>query len=281
MPFKFYREAFEKHLKVEIPHLCEKNKLGDACEYALLNGGKRVRPIIILLVAKALGFERVPLDACLSVEFFHTASLIADDLPCMDNDDYRRDRPSVHKVFGETVALLASYGLITAGFEMIHQSAREFSAEIGMVALKCATKGSGFSGATGGQFLDLFPKGQSLEDIREVIEKKTVTLFEVAFVFGWLFGGGDLALLETVKRASYHFGWAFQVADDLDDFRRDEEREDSSNLAICLGKDQASFLLEGKIREFESEMKKLQIFNPEFQQLSNMFASKLEQAPAL
>jgi len=275
---KPYKTLFEKHLKAAIPNISEKSKLRDACEYALLNGGKRVRPVIVLMVAKALGMDKVPLDACLSVEFFHTASLIADDLPCMDNDDYRREKPSVHKVFGETVALLASYALITEGFEMIHQSAKGENSEVGMLALACATKASGLSGATGGQFLDLFPKGKSLEDIREVIEMKTVTLFEVAFVFGWLFGGGDLSLLEGVKRASYHFGMAFQIADDLDDLEEDCYNEETPNLAVCLGKDQASFLLDGEIRAFETQMKKLQIFNLEFQELLSLLASKLEPA---
>lgn len=271
---KMYKQAFEAHLKEAIEKLGEKSKLRDACEYALLNGGKRVRPIIVMMIAQALGKGKNVLDACLSVEFFHTASLIADDLPCMDNDDFRRDKPSVHKVFGETVALLASYALITEGFEMIHQSAQPFPGEVGMLALSCATKGSGFNGATGGQFLDLFPKGKTLNHIREVIEKKTVTLFEVAFVFGWLFGGGDVALVGEVKKAAYHFGMAFQIADDLDDLKQDGHREGSPNMALCLGVDEAHRFFEVEMESFAAQMKKLQIFNLEFQQLSDFLASK-------
>lgn len=274
---KPYKVQFEAHLKKSIPNLCEKSKLRDACEYALLNGGKRIRPILVLMIANALQQGKMPLDACLSVEFFHTASLIADDLPCMDNDDYRREKPSTHKVFGETVALLASYAMITEGFEMIHHSALGFPGEVGMLALSCATKGSGLQGATGGQFYDLFPKGKSLDDIREIIEMKTVTLFEVAFVFGWLFGGGDTRLLDDVKRAAYHFGMAFQIADDLDDLEQDNWNDETPNLALCLGQDQALFLLEGELKTFQSKMKKLQIFNPEFEQLLDV----LKREPAL
>lgn len=272
-----YKDQFEDYLREAIPNLCKKNKLRDACEYALLNGGKRIRPIIVLMVAKALGFESPPLKACLSVEFFHTASLIADDLPCMDNDDFRRDKPSTHKVFGETVALLASYALITEGFEMIYRSAQDFPGEVGMLALAYATKGAGLYGATGGQFLDLFPKGQTLDDILEVIEMKTVTLFETAFVFGWLFGGGDISLIEKIKRASYHFGMAFQIVDDLDDIRHDSWDKETLNIANCLGFDQAAFFLKKEIQCFEDEMKKLQVFNPEFQQLSSLLRAKLKQ----
>lgn len=278
-----YKNTFENHLKASIGNLGEKSKLRDACEYALLNGGKRIRPIIVQMMAKALEKEMSVLDACLSVEFFHTASLIADDLPCMDNDDFRREKPSTHKVYGETVALLASYALITEGFEMVHKSTGELvdGDKVGMLALATATKGSGLSGATGGQFLDLFPKGKTLGNICEVIEKKTVTLFEVAFVFGWLFGGGEISGLDNVKKAAHHFGMAFQIADDLDDLKQDGMQKESQNIALCLGGDQARDLFDAELKCFESQMKKLQIFNLEFQELSRLLYAKLEQAPLL
>lgn len=272
---KPYKQQFEAYLKEAIPSLCEKSKLRDACEYALLNGGKRIRPVIVLMMAKALGFQKIPLEASLSVEFFHTASLIADDLPCMDNDDFRREKPAIHKVFGETVALLASYALMTEGFEMIYQMARKASNEVGMLALSFATKGSGIRGATGGQFLDLFPKGHQLEEICQVIEMKTITLFETAFVFGWLFGGGEIVKLELIKGAAYHFGMAFQIVDDLDDLEQDQLNEKSPNLAFCLGHKKALLLLKKEIQKFESIMKKLQIFNLEFQELTKFLNSKL------
>lgn len=277
--FSSYKFQFESDLKKSIAYFGEKNKLRDACEYALLNGGKRFRPIIVMMVAHALGHQLNVQDASLSVEFFHTASLIADDLPCMDNDDYRREKPSVHQVFGETVALLASYALITQGFEMIYQSARAFpkESEVGILALSCATRGAGVLGATGGQFLDLFPKGNSLENLREVIEKKTVTLFEVAFAFGWLFGGGKIDFLEEVKLAASHFGMAFQIVDDLDDLRQDNEKRETLNIGLCLGIQEANNLFREEMQAFESQMKKLNVFSLEFQQLSEFMFDKLSQ----
>lgn len=272
------KDDFDKSLKKNILLLGNQNKLRDACEYALLNGGKRVRPIIVTLMAQSLGNGLEVGESALSVEYFHTASLIADDLPCMDNDDYRRSKPALHKVFGETVALLSSYGLITAGYEKIFQSVQTLSKErepfsqraneCCVIALDAATRCAGISGAVGGQFHDLFPQEQTLEAILDVIYKKTVTLFEIAFIFGWIFGGGDLEKIENVRDVAYHFGVAFQVADDLGDLREDEEL--SVNIAHFLGKKQAIEKVEEELGLFEMRMKKLGTMSPEFEQLVDL-----------
>ena len=116
------KNKVEEELKSVISNLGEKTKLRDACEYSLLSGGKRVRPIIVLMIREALGARFDVMPAALATEFFHTASIIADDLPCMDNDDQRRDKPTLHKVFDESVALLSSYTLISLGYEYIHKN---------------------------------------------------------------------------------------------------------------------------------------------------------------
>ena len=271
---------FEDYLERNIERLGSKSKLRDACEYALLNGGKRIRPLIVMMTADALGYGLDVMEATLSVEYFHTASLIADDLPCMDNDDFRREKPSVHKMFGETVALLASYALISAGYEKIFNSVQVLSRqerpfgeranEVCVVALENATRCSGISGATGGQFLDLFPEGSGIEEIREVIYKKTVTLFEVSFVFGWIFGGGEFRDLEKIKKVARHFGMAFQIADDLGDVEQDGE--DTLNIAHCLGVKKAKEFFKEEIEKFTVEMKHLELFTPEFQQVTDFLS---------
>src|SRR5512146_3527868 len=116
-----YRRRFEEEHPQAIERMGEKNVLRDACEYALIHGGKRLRPLIVMMTADALGRGLDVMPAALSVEFFHTASLIADDLPCMDNDDFRRNVPSLHKAFGESVAILASYTLIAEGYGALHR----------------------------------------------------------------------------------------------------------------------------------------------------------------
>ena len=108
--------------------------------------------------------------------------------------------------------------------------------------LECATKCSGIEGLIGGQFVDMFPKTPSLETIKDLFHKKTVTGFEVAFFYGWAFvGGGDIDKLPLIKRISYHFGMAFQIGDDLDDVKQDKRE---INVVHLLGKEKALELFE-------------------------------------
>ena len=259
--FFFYRDKIEQEIAKSLSSFGEKTKLRDACEYALKSGGKRFRPLLTVLVAEALGCGLSVYESAISVEFFHTASLIADDLPCMDNEEERRGKPTVHKVYGESVALLASYALICAAFEKIHENGKKMQ-ESGLpfsviadravaVALELASKNAGILGATGGQFLDLHPPAYTLETVREVIYKKTVTLFELSFVLGWVFGGGDFLLLDVVKKAALHFGMAFQIADDLSDLEQDEKNQRAINIAKYIGKERA-------VQAFYEEMRLLQ-----------------------
>ena len=243
-----YKRYIEERLPGLIPFPSEKTPLQEACLYALLSGGKRLRPAIALMVAEALGNQDRGWLVGASVELFHTASLIADDLPCMDDDDERRNKRTTHKVFGETLALLASYALIAEGYGKIHEGVVEaskdasvaFKAErAGLLSLECATRNTGLLGATGGQFLDVFLKNPSEEQILEIIQKKTASLFEIAFVGGWLFAGGEEAQLDQVAALAYHFGVAFQIADDLDDFEQDGGKSQGANYAQLFGKEAA------------------------------------------
>jgi geranylgeranyl diphosphate synthase type II len=283
--FFYHRDKIEQEIAKSISSFGEKTKLRDACEYALTNGGKRFRPLIVLMIAEALGHGLNVYESALSVEFFHTASLIADDLPCMDNEDERRDKPTLHKVYGEAIALLASYALITAGFEKIYTNAvamREsgssfahFSDRACAMALECATHCSGILGATGGQFLDLFPPHHNLETIRQVIYKKTVTLFEVSFVFGWVFGGGDPRLIDQVKKTAYHLGMAFQIADDLGDLAQDEKNQRDTNIAKFIGSDRALLVFEEEMNHFQKGLRELQLDTPSFEKMCAMLRASV------
>lgn len=237
--------------------------LREACEYALNNGGKRLRPAICLSVAEALGQGSDATPAALAVEYFHTASLVADDLPCMDDDDERRSKPSVHKVYGESVALLVSYALIAAGYACYAQNAKlvENGDQLCRLALENATYNTGLWGATGGQFLDLSPPDLSLPTLRDVLHKKTVSLFEIAFVSGWLFGGGGLLALPAVKKAASHFGTAFQIADDLSDLIKDVENGRTVNMAAVFGVEAAQKMLDEELEGYQATLKELKIDN--------------------
>lgn len=264
-----HKQQVEVWIQEKIPTLGNATILRDACEYALLNGGKRIRPAIVSMVAEGLGFLADVSQAALAIEFFHTASLVADDLPCMDDDDERRQKPSLHKVYGDAMALLVSYALIAAGYECIAKNAEQLRASnllhssqndrICTLALENATYNTGLNGATGGQFLDVFPPNLSLEALREIIHKKTVSLFEISFVFGWLFGGGNFDQLPLVKKAASHYGMAFQIADDLDDVEQDIASGKKVNLAIVAGKPAAQQMFHEEIEGYLSTLKELDI----------------------
>lgn len=263
------RQKVEDELKQAISLLGPPSSLRDACEYALSSGGKRYRPIITFLVADALGALAPVAPAALAVEFFHTASLVADDLPCMDDDDERRNAPSTHRKHGEAVALLVSYGLIAAGYENLARNAAllknaglshsPHSDRICVIALENATQNTGFSGATGGQFMDIFPPDLSLPTIRDVIHKKTVSLFEVAFVLGWAYGGGALDRLDQVKILASHYGMAFQIADDLGDVEQDVLNGRKVNMATAAGKERAIEVFHAEICAYKLMLKELRI----------------------
>jgi geranylgeranyl diphosphate synthase type II len=280
--FFYHRDKIEQEIARSILSFGEKTKLRDACEYALTAGGKRFRPLIVIFIAEALGNGLNVYESALAVEFFHTASLVADDLPCMDNDDERREKPSLHKVYGEAIALLASYAMIVAAFEKIHSNAmvmqdagppfNQFSDRACTLALESATQCAGILGATGGQFLDLFPPNQNLDTVKQVIYKKTVTLFEVSFVLGWLFGGGDVSKLEKVKRAAYHFGMAFQTADDLADMLQDEKKQREISIARLIGKERGLMLFDEEMRYLRKELLDLNLLTPSFQKMCDILA---------
>jgi len=270
------RARIEQALRDEILAMGEPSRLREACEYALLSGGKRLRPRLVLMIARALGNQLDAMPTALSVEFFHTASLIADDLPCMDDDDERRARPSLHRAFEEGVALLASYTLIASGYEGIWKNHRRMKedphfakeADAALVhALEVATRCAGLKGATNGQFLDLFPPNHELETIQKIIVQKTVTLFQISFVFGWLFGGGSAARLAEVEDCAYHLGMAFQIADDIEDMSQDASQDSEVNIATIFGLEEATRLFESELEAWQKSLVDLGIWNEEFEKV--------------
>jgi len=284
---QFYQQTIDQELKNVLPRLGEPSRLREACEYALTCGGKRFRPVIVLMIAKALKQQIDVTEAALAIEFFHTASLIADDLPCMDDDDERREHPSLHKVYGEAIALLASYALIAGGYELLQKNAEAIrvlepelkvsSDRICLLAVEIVSRSSGLSGACGGQLLDVYPPDLSLDTIREVIQKKTVSLFEGSFAVGWLYGGGDPKKLEQVKRLADHFGMAFQVADDLGDMSQDCENERQVNIATLLGKEEATRIFYEEIALYQSMLSQLEVETDELRGLALLLCQYVEE----
>ncbi len=281
-----FASKLEKMIRDEMDNFGSPSRLKEACDYALTNGGKRFRPAIVFLIAKCLGSDWPISQIALAIEYFHTASLIADDLPSMDNDNERRNRPSTHIVFGEDIALLASYALIAQGYHCLSVAVAESKSQVsgiewdrmGILALENATYNTGIFGATGGQFLDLFPPDQLEGTLREVIEKKTISLFEISFVLGWLFAKGDDSRLDEVKRLAAAFGMAFQIADDFDDLQQDIENGIQSNYALVLGYERAEEIFNKEIETFEELLKSLGLYSQEFKGIICFLQEQVERS---
>lgn len=282
---KGYQHLIHAKIQEKVASFPKTGILKDACEYALLNGGKRFRPTLVFMVAEALNQQADVSHAALAIEYFHTASLVADDLPCMDDDDERRNKPTVHKLYGEAIALLTSYALIAEGYGAIAACLAPFTqtfpekaaegAQIVVMALENATYNTGLSGATGGQFLDILPPDLSEATLREVIHKKTTSLFEIAFVFGWLFGGGNPKELPLVKRCASHFGMAFQVADDLGDVEQDQLNGRKINMAGVFGVEIATKIFEEEIAGYRQMLKTLGLDTPKLLGLASSLEAQL------
>lgn len=277
---KPYQQRFEKALRENLSLFGTYGSLREACEYVLLSGGRRIRPAIVYMVAEALFRQADVTYAALGAEYIHTASLIADDLPCMDDDEFRRNKPVVHKVFGEAVALLASYSLIAAGNSCIPACVAAFKSAskpistvdanfLGILALENAAANTGVFGLTGGQLLDIFPPNLNEATLRDAIHKKTASLFEVSFVFGWLFGGGHPDQLPLVKKCSSHFGMAYQIADDIGDVEQDAQNCRQINVAGVLGLDAAKKMFHKEIEGYFASLIQLDISSKELIGLGN------------
>lgn len=188
----------------------------DAMKYSLTNGGKRLRPVLTLEFCKACGGDRHDaIEAACAVEFIHTYSLIHDDLPCMDNDDYRRGKPSCHKEFSEDIALLAGDGLLTHAFQIISDSDMSDSAKAKAVSLLAENAGVG--GMLGGQVLDLkYEIGNpTVKELLTVHKMKTGALIAAACIMGCIAAGADSTKIAAASRFAYYIGIAFQIKDDI------------------------------------------------------------------
>lgn len=193
------------------------SKVDDAMVYSLLAGGKRIRPVLLMATAEALGvkgYNYLPV-AC-GLEMIHTYSLIHDDLPCMDDDDYRRGRLTNHKVFGEAMAVLAGDGLLTLAFEVMLEQ-KNVDARVLIETVREMAMCAGNFGMVGGQGLDLENEGKSIsaEELRKMHAGKTGALFIAAVRGGaHLAGANEQELLALTKFADL-LGLAFQITDDI------------------------------------------------------------------
>lgn len=200
-----------------------------AMRYSVLSGGKRIRPMVALEAARICGGHiKDAMPVACAIEFIHTYSLMHDDLPAMDNDDFRRGKPTCHKVFGEANAILAGDALLTLAFSVI---ARYTKPKTGAVIAKEIAQAIGEDGMVGGQALDLeFYKKKDKRILKKINLLKTAKLFEVSAKAGALSAGASSAKVRALQKFGLYFGLSFQAIDDYLD-RETCAREEALVLA--------------------------------------------------
>lgn len=198
--------------------------VSEAMKYSVRNGGKRIRPMLTLEFCKACGAEpEKALPFACAVEMIHTYSLIHDDLPCMDDDDYRRGKPSCHIAYGEANALLAGDALLTLAFETVVKA--DVPAENVVRAVKELSYSAGILGMVGGQVLDLQNENKALTlgELEQIHNLKTGELIRVACVLGCIAAGADEEKIKAAEAYAKGIGLTFQIVDDILDVTSDAE----------------------------------------------------------
>lgn len=261
------------------------DKMLEAMAYSLRNGGKRIRPMLTLEFCRVCGEDpRKALSFAAALEMIHTYSLIHDDLPCMDNDDMRRGKPSNHKVFGEANALLAGDGLLTLAFETALTA--DVDAEKRAAAALVLAKAAGCAGMIAGQVMDLENEGRkaSLEEVSATDRLKTGELIRASALLGCIAAGADENKTEAACEYCDNIGLAFQIVDDILDVTSDDatlgkpvgsdsENEKSTYVSL-LGLEKSKELAEDLTEKAKSA---IEIFGKEkdfLAQLADKLASR-------
>ena len=211
--------------------------LSDAMRYAVLDGGKRLRPLLVLAACEAVGGNaEAALRAACAVELIHAYSLVHDDMPCMDNDVLRRGKPTVHVKFGEAGALLAGDALQALAFELLAPEGDAVPAAIQANLCRLLARAAGHEGMAGGQAIDLASVGLALDEdaLRRMHRMKTGALLQGSVEMGAVCGAPSPAALEALRDYGAALGLAFQVVDDILDVT-----QDSATLGKTAGKDAA------------------------------------------
>ncbi len=253
----------------EVPDVPQKS-VYEAMRYSLLAGGKRLRPVLTAAAAQMLGGSlNDALIAGCALECIHTYSLIHDDLPCMDNDDLRRGKPTCHKAFPENIALLAGDGLLNRAFEILSDKSafESVDSKTALILIACLSRASGVQGMIGGQVVDLESENRNdvtLERLQQMHRGKTGAMIEAAALLGAVISGyidENAPEYRAVSEFAQNLGMAFQIKDDILDVSGDEavlgkpvgsdEAEGKNTFVTLLGLENA----EAKLNEYTDAAK--------------------------
>jgi geranylgeranyl diphosphate synthase type II len=254
--------ALEKALDRLLPKRGVPARLQAAMRYTLFNAGKRIRPALLLQVCKDLGGDlKNALPSACAIEYIHTYSLIHDDLPAMDDDDFRRGKPSSHKKFDEATAILAGDALLTAAFEAVARTPDK--SLVGPMTLALA-EAAGAAGMVGGQQIDLSPKA----NVHEIHEKKTAALFKASTHLGALAARSPKA--GNLARYGLHLGLAFQAVDDILDAHEKGRR----NVACIYGLKRAQVLAAREVAAAKAAVRFMGVNGERLRQIADFVVSR-------
>jgi geranylgeranyl diphosphate synthase, type II len=223
--------ALDKAVPMHYP-----DKIYEAMRYSLLAGGKRLRPILCIATCEMMGGTiEISMPTACALEMIHTMSLIHDDLPAMDNDDYRRGKLTNHKIYGEDIAILAGDGLLAYAFEHVVTYTQNVPSDRILQVISRLGRATGAAGLVGGQVVDLECEGKidtSLETLNFIHNHKTAALLEASVVCGGILAGASPENIQSLSRYSQNIGLAFQIIDDILDITSTQEQ-----LGKSVGKD--------------------------------------------
>lgn len=249
---KLIDEALDEYLpqETEPPEI-----IHQAMRYSVFPGGKRLRPILALTAAEVVGTgsRRILPIAC-ALELIHTYSLIHDDLPALDNDDYRRGRPSCHKAFGEDVAILAGDALLTLAFALVSRNGQMegVEKETTLLVIGEIAQAIGTSGMIGGQVDDLKSEEVTQPQLESIHRRKTARLMEVCLKAGAILGGGKGREIEALSRYGQKIGLAFQIVDDILDAQG--EGKGGASYPAIIGLEKSREEVAKLIKEAKAEL---------------------------
>jgi len=235
-----------------LPRDFSDSRLVEAMRYSALSSGKRIRPFLAINTAQIFGISASKsLNAAVAIEFIHVYSLIHDDLPAMDNDDFRRGLPTNHKKFNEATAILAGDSLLTYAFEILSEDTTHKDPALRCELIKTLAKASGFMGMAGGQMIDLEKAQQKIseEELVRLHRLKTGELFMAAVEMGAILGHASIEERAALRHFAHDFGLVFQIKDDiLDHHELDETNHhkapENASIVDILGLEKANQQLE-------------------------------------
>ncbi len=262
-----------------IPSIPEYSPLYESMNYSLLMGGKRIRPILTMMVMEALGVKFASyMNLICAIELVHTYSLIHDDLPAMDNDDYRRGKLTNHVVYGEGMAILAGDGLLTEAFSIVAHA--DLTADEKVEIIKILSSAAGAAGMVGGQAFDLLSEGRklTLEELIVLHGGKTGALFFAAVEIGLILGKADHAVREALRKYARALGLLFQITDDILDVvgtaeelgktpGKDQKEEKATYVSI-LSLDEARIRAEETAKAAEEALRGVPIYTDRLLELT-------------